>query len=299
MLDRSRPIVAVSLSACAALGCADTPPNAWYLPTFGSYTDAAVEKRDIPPSIAPSIAGRWGLLQTDTESAAVNLSQQGDILTGLGCGAGLPDMGDVWDRFLASECGPIMNGRIDGRRVTFEFYFAFSGGWSYATDAWVSQDGTRMAGRLSTTPSFDGGAAYDWQTFPTAWGRIGPQDAWFERRAWPTDTDVEWHGAPGYDLTLRERADAGEFTSNHVYRVWRVGDGLVGDLGSFMRNEIKFLSGPGGETNQIVAGPVPETAPNLPVRLELTLENGALATLQAETPSGATYSFAATKHFDP
>ena len=58
------------------------------------------------------------------------------------------------------------------------------------------------------------------------------------------------------------------------------GDGLVGDLGSFMRNEIKFLSGPGGETNQIVAGPVPETAPNLPVRLELTLENGALATLQ-------------------
>ncbi len=304
MLVPARPLVAASFLACGVLACSDssptpssyppfTPSDAAY-PPFTPSADAAVERQEL----TPSIGGRWGLLQSITESTAVILSQEGNALTGLGCAAGLPDTGNVLDSTLASECGPIGNSRIDGRRVTFEFHILFAGGFFFAADAYVSEDGNRLAGRFAAAPSTDGAAIYHWQPYPTAWARIGPKDSWLERRAWPADTET-WNVGPGYDLALQEGPDAGEFTTDRVYRIWRLGEGLVGDLGSFTSSELEFTSGPSGETTGIVAGPVPETAPNLPVRLELNLENGALVTLVAETPSGATYSFGATKHVGP
>ncbi|HEX3697898.1 MAG TPA: hypothetical protein VH374_21170 [Polyangia bacterium] len=234
-------------------------------------------------------------MQQYTESDAVILNDGAGAISGTGCAGYLPPEGSMAPNL--GDCGPLI-GSIDQSHVTFQFQVDFDGGITFAADVYASLDGTRMAGRFFSVPKknapLDGPG---WLSEPTAWGRLDSTESWFARRAWPSDLDQAWTpSGPGFDLTLIDDPKNGDdFSAIRTYRIAQLWSGLVGDLGAFLPNEVAFTQAPTGETTILSAGPVPETAPGLPVALKLDLQGGALVRAEASMASGATYAFTAAK----
>jgi hypothetical protein len=88
-------------------------------------------------------------------------------------------------------------------------------------------------------------------------------------------------------------AGSSEYTPDRTYLVVFCA-GIAGDLGSFGGADLHVTT-EGARTTTIVAGPVPETTPTLPTTVTLHFADGLLTTVEARTPSGATYSFRATR----
>jgi hypothetical protein len=220
---------------------------------------------------AIDVSGNWAMFHFE-DPVAVSLTQRGTELSGRGCCAGLGA-----DEALDC-CGPIKGGSIVDRNVAFAFSFE-SG--SYAADVFVSADGQRMAGR------FHGSAALG---SPTAWVRIGPADLWLPRPSVPLPAAVGSLNG-GFDLVLAGTAPVGAFLPSTPYRLSIRSSHevmLSGDLGAFWEGELSWND----NDETLIAGPVPETHPDLPTELHLRFEAETLIDVVATLPSGdkATFS---------
>jgi hypothetical protein len=241
------------------------------------------------PEQRAALDGTWGVYTTDSDYMVVTLRDYGDRVTGIGCYDGLPHASSDPD-FVARSCGRLV-GRVDGRSVHFAFGVADFGGLLYTTDAFVARDEPRMAGTVELVHAGRSVAATRavWLPMPTDRGWLVSELVWPEQIAW-RDADYG-----GYDLTLSEPSSGTEFTAQQVYRIFRHRDGLAGDLGAFWASELRFETAADGEL-VLSAGPVAETAPDYPVRLSLRFASGELQRVDAETPSGASYTFSAARH---
>ncbi len=235
--------------------------------------DATSGMIDVPASTPPaiSIAGRWAIVGFD-DPVGVQLSQTGSVLTGQGCASGAPPLVD--EVFIRDYCGDIIGGAIQGRQVAFSFVFKAFGdrGIRYATRATVSTDGTRMAGDFDALGGSIGR--------PVAWVRLGPDDRWI-----PTPPD----NLPPAQFSFRwteSIVDKGELDRSRSYKVNIGGRSTIwGDFGSFASTEVSGTS----KAMAFVAGPVPETDPRLPTRLELSpIADGAFV-LRVDMSSGGRY----------
>jgi hypothetical protein len=225
-------------------------------------------------SLLPAIdvSGNWAMFGFE-DPVAVSLTQSGTTLSGRGCCAG-----------LATEealdcCGPIKGGSIIDRNV--EFAFAFDP-YLYAADVFVSADGQRLAGRFHATGALGS---------PTAWVRIGPADQWLPPPSVPLPAAVRslvLNG--GFDLVLAGTAPVGAFLPSTPYRLnIRTSHEamLSGDLGAFWEGELTWND----SDETLIAGPVPETDPELPTELHLRFEGRVLIEVVATLPSGDTATF--------
>jgi hypothetical protein len=221
---------------------------------------------------AVDVSGNWAMFGFE-DPVAVSLTQSGTTLSGRGCCAG-----------LATEepldcCGPIKGGSIIDRNV--EFAFAFDP-YLYAADVFVSADGQRMAGRFHGTAAW--GSA-------TAWLRIGPADQWLPPPSVPLPAAVRSRVLnSGFDLVLAGTAPVGAFLPSTPYRLnIRTSHEAVlsGDLGAFWEGELTWND----SDETLIAGPVPETDPELPTELHLRFEGRVLIEVVATLPSGDTATF--------
>lgn len=210
------------------------------------------------------------------DPVGVALGQQGTIIAGYGCCAGLnPPSGTAC-------CGPIIDGWIVGGRARFGFPFEFGGGvYEYAADVTVSTDGQRMLGAFSRISK------------PTAWVRIDAVDlqatGWLSDRN-PLVSEAVRERIGSYALTLIDTSAGGsDYSPDAVYQLLISGSlPLVwGDLGPFWGGEMSWLA----DEETLVLGPVPVTAPTFPITLRLQFEGIVLTSVEAEMASGARYLF--------
>lgn len=215
------------------------------------------------------VSGRWAMFAFE-DPVAVELQQSGDVLAGNGCCSGLGA-----DRGF--NCCGLVTGRIAARRAAFEFSFgSVDEPYVYATDAYVSADGRRMAGTFSRITS------------SVAWVRIGPGDTWLPNS--PTTIDLMVARSGGYMLAVSDAPVGGtDFSAQEMHRV-HIGSGFVfGALGSYWAGEMTWSA----DQQTLVVGPVPETAPGLPVQLRLHFAADTLTSVEATMASGLRYTFQA------
>jgi len=219
---------------------------------------------------AVDLTGRWALLGFE-DPVGVELHQTNDaVIAGDGCCAGFSSA-------LLSCCGPV-TGQCLGRHASFRLSCEFGAPYDYAFDTFVSADGKRMAGTI------------DRNDLPIAWLRLGPSDP----LPLPADPAVKsvFDGASrgSYTLLLTDAVLPGpDFSPQHPYRFFLARD-LGGDLGAFGASEASWNAA----TQTLTFGPVPETAPALPVALAVRFEGTVVTTVDATMASGATYHFQAT-----
>jgi hypothetical protein len=224
----------------------------------------------------PNIEGKWAMIGFE-DPVAVGLAQQGTVLTGYGCCAGLkPALGD-------DCCGFVSDGSIANGRARFGFSFDFGGGvHEYFADVTVSVDGQRMLGAFSRTSR------------QTAWVRIDPID--FEMYGYLATNGVVYQAVEGrvgrYALTLVDTtANGSDYSLDATYELG-ISETLPlvwGDLGPFWGGEMSWLA----DEETLVVGPVPVTDPSFPIALRLDFQGVVLRSVEAEMASGARYLFAA------
>jgi hypothetical protein len=233
------------------------------------------------PSDAPSdagmavdISGDWAMFAF-ADPVAVSIAQHGGELTGTGCCGGLPSESATLDC-----CSPL-GGSIHGRRMNFTFAVELASS-AYAADAFVSADGTRMAG------AFHG--ASGWLDEPTAWLRLDPGQVWLSGPDETALTALEAH-AGSYALRLQGEVSVGIYTPGQRYSLHVVGRRpetmVYGALGAFWHTELTWNEA----AQTLTAGPVPQTDPRLPIELELRFENETLANVTALLPSDEVATF--------
>lgn len=279
------PRLNVALLALALTSCGDNAER----PSWGTNFAGAPNK-PAPEPFPPLIDGTWGMFTENTDHIGVSLDMHQRSLTGFGCFSGFPNDKSE-PSFVADTCGEIIRGSIDGTQVQFEFEVSSLGGIRYWNDVFAARDASRMAGHASYSYLSDSPP-------PTlaVWLPMEPDQGWLSSDLeWPDSIAWQNDGARGYDLTLDDPASGSDFTADQKYRIDRYRNGLVGDLGAFWASELTFSVDPQGEL-VLSAGPVAETAPWLPVHLELSFAAGQVVRAQARMPSGATYFFSAAPH---
>jgi hypothetical protein len=85
-------------------------------------------------------------------------------------------------------------------------------------------------------------------------------------------------------------APGGDFSGQQPYLLDLSDQFVSGGLGSFWDREMSWS----GDEQTLVVGPVPETAPGLPVELRLHYDGPALVSVEAAMASGLRYHFQAT-----
>ena len=125
----------------------------------------------------------------------------------------------------------------------------------------------------------------------TAWLRVADDAEWIKR----SNTNLSRDRAPlvgAYELTLiAEESTGPHFVPGRSYAFKYSQDGLGGDLGSFWNSEMSRVAA--GSPQHV--GPVPATAPALPISLDLDFDGGGIRRVTATMASGDRYTFAATK----
>ena len=214
------------------------------------------------------VGGRWAMLGFE-DPVAVDLDQGGDAIQGRGCCIGFPGDTEI------SCCGPV-TGQIVDRRASFGFAFDHGGEpYVYSTDAFVSSDGKRMAGTFSR-----GGVQ-------VAWVRIGTYAPYLP----PPNSALESVTTGHYALVLSDDPGAGsDFSPQATYALSVSAQFVSGHLGAFWSGEMAWNA----DQRTLVVGPVPETAPGLPVAMSLRFDATALASVEVVMASGARYRFQAT-----
>jgi hypothetical protein len=217
------------------------------------------------------ISGRWALFGFE-DPVAVELQQTGTVLAGKGCCTGFQS------NIPLACCGPV-TGQCADRRASFGFSFDLGGTYEYATDAFVSADGSRMAGTFSRIDT------------PVAWIRVKPTDSTF-LRADPLVEKALSDRVASYDLVVTDTTPAGDdFSPQQTYHIFIRSEDVGGALGAFWAGEAAWIA----SEQTLVVGPVPETAPGLPVALRLRFDGNLLTSVDATMASQATYHFRATQ----
>jgi hypothetical protein len=224
------------------------------------------------PTAGADLTGRWAMFEWE-DPVIVDLRQTGGALAGGGC------CGSLSDQSYAGECCGAVSGQVADRRASFGFAFDFSGEhYDYSTDVFVSADGQRMTGTFS------------WAGFPVAWVRIPSTDPRIPAADPALQQVIDAH-ACGYTIVLSDDpAPGGDFEANHTYMLGVADQYVAGDLGAFWSGEMSWNAA----EQTLTTGPVPETAPSLPVALSLRFDGATLVSVEATMVSGVRYDFQAT-----
>jgi hypothetical protein len=250
-----RTCIAIAAAAVAAQGCQADPAD------------------PANPGGGPDVSGRWAMFAWE-DPVAVDIAQAGSVIEGQGCCAGFPGQDSALDC-----CGAVM-GQILERRASFGFSIDGLGEpYIYSTDVFVSADGSRMAGTFSRTGS------------AVAWVKIGAHEPYLPSTD-PALGEVIRARTGSYVLVLSDDPAPGDdFAPGQTYRLTVGSEAVAGQLGSFWSGEISWSAG----EQTLVAGPVPETAPGLPVAMSLHFDAAALGSVEAVMASGVRYQFRATR----
>ena len=232
----------------------------------GSSTEGSA---DGGPATNVDVSGNWAMFVFE-DPVAVSLQQDGTELRGFGCCGGLdPDLGFC--------CNPIAGGTIEGRRVQFGFSVDLG---VYMADVFVSEDGERMAGPFH---------ALDGWGKPRAWVRIAAGETWLPRANIQLADQLSPYSGR-FILTLIDEKPVGVFTPDTNYALDLVASDrafVFGDLGSFWDGELSWDE----SSETLLAGPVPETHPDLPIELRLSFTGTELPEVVATLPSGEAVTF--------
>ncbi len=279
---RPEACLAIVLVGLAAQGCQTGPwPDSGSIDATGSGGGGAAGQAvggapgtgGTGPLPGVDVTGRWAMFAFE-DPVAVVLSEASSAIGGNGCCGGL-DQGNVgW-------CCGAVTGHVAGPRVTFGFTVNVGlGPYTYATEAVLSANGQRMAG----TFTLGGG------NLPVAWVRIGPASRWLPDPD-PVLAGVMSTRAAGYALALSNDPAAGtDFSAQQTYKLSVLDRFVSGDLGAYWDGEMNWRA----DEQTLVVGPVPETAPGLPVALWLRFDGATLASVEAAMASGTRYQFHAT-----
>jgi len=231
-------------------------------------------------SVGLDLTGNWGMFLFE-DPVAIRLSQEGDVLTGVGCC--IPDL--AADQYC---CGAI-EGSVDGDHAAFSFPLGDLGG-RYRAEVTVSGDGMRLGGEFQREDATDTPIT----SVKTAWLRYG-----FEQETWLTtypELESELRDLSGVVLRLSDESEAGDgFEHGEDYRLFAAFGSIGGDLGPFWGSELKVRESDGA----IVAGPVPATDPGLPETMVLHRDGKVLLDAEVSMASGTTYRFSVVSQDHP
>lgn len=206
-----------------------------------------------PPVV--DITGRWGMFIFE-DPIAVDIVQRGNVLSGLGCDAGLPDPA-VGGELL---CAPL-TGTIEADRAAFGFDIP---GYRFRARVIASRDASRMAGDFDDVIG---------NRYKSSWLRLGENE-----RGLPGGNHSEPPAVvqPGsYELHLIESLSPGtSFDPLRTYVVTYLPNwGIQGDLGVFYYTEIAIQAESSGP---ILVGPVQVTDPSLAVSIRFDRDGSVL-----------------------
>jgi hypothetical protein len=232
-----------------------------------------------PPPPPPPVAGTWlmyGFEDPISVQLAVVPDGQGYMLTGRGCEAGWQGLFDPAQDPGTGCCGPL-SGRGAGLVLDFAFDFPNcygSGPARRGASVHASKDGTRLAGTI--TVALGGAAVPTAPVGPFGWLKLddfgvkGPRDN-------PAFPDADFGPFPqtgnfSFQLALQGAASVGALAPGQtLYEKldtwWLVR--LTGELGEFWNPDFHWDEA----ARTYTAGPVPETIPGLPVKLELHVDS--------------------------
>jgi hypothetical protein len=237
--------------------------------------DAALAPGPLPP--AP-VAGYWFMygfedpVTVHLEVGPVGSDGRSFNVTGMGCDVGWRSLFDP-SNDVNGDCGEL-HGHGAGLALDFSFYFRH---WktTYTMHVQASKDGTRMAGTLDGQSEYDGSVVgreiYGWLRLEDV-GVRSSLDTWKLPSAdlGPLPDD-SWTGPSGFTFALQGDVQIGRWVPGQQYFVTASSvyvDSFTGDLGPFWNPDFHWDEA----TRTLTAGPVPETAPGMPVTLELHVE---------------------------
>ena len=252
--------LALALALALAQGCESS----------GGQSDGSAGGHIGSGGIRPDLSGRWAMFRW-ADPVAVEIHQAGTDIEGTGCCGGF--------RSASSDlrCCQALKGQTTGRRAWFGFSFdELTQTHLYATDVFVSAD-DRMTGTFSQS------------AWPEGWGAdraLGP------RPPGCGSGDPGGHGdrAGLYTLALSgDSASGGDFIAQTPY-AFNVGGGFVnGELGPYWGSEMSWSAA----DHTLAIGPVPGTAPGLPIALWLRFDEMTLSSVEVAMASGLHYRFQA------
>jgi hypothetical protein len=263
------------VAALAACGLASACGRSAPLEPMGAAGSDGVDALAGPPTPPPPVAGNW-LLYGFEDPVSVHLEVGPDgssyDVTGTGCYAGPMHL----LQNAAEACGQL-HGHGAGLELEFSFDFSGSplGPGHYAMSAHASRDGTRMAGTIMTQTRIAGASGF---MGPYGWLRledIGLTSTSAQAKAPPADLgplpNDTWTDPSAVALALQGDVPLGPVVPG--MRIWEqessVGvDSFTGVLGIFWNPDFHWDEA----TRTLTAGPVPETIPSMPVKLELYLD---------------------------
>ena len=193
-------------------------------------------------------------------------------VTGRGCSAGWKGLFDpALD--VARQCGDL---RGHGAGLVLEFTF-YSPEWSatYAVHAQASKDGSRMESTLIVVQSrYDTGGPYPYGQKVYGFLRLADIRVRgdLDEATWPPEDRGPFTAIADYSFLVALRGDAAVGALVPGQRYFESLDTWVpvrfsGDLGAFWDPDLHWDEA----TRTYTAGPVPETIPGMPVKLELHL----------------------------
>jgi hypothetical protein len=216
------------------------------------------------------LSGRWGMFWFE-DPVAVEIRQEAQALSGVGCCAGLPGAPQA-----VACCGPLEGTSTDGQAS-----FAYSiqdVGAVYGTNVYVSEDYRRMGGTFSVD---DNGS------LAVAWVRIAPGEA--NLGAPPAPLREALAQREGTFELMLSSASVGRFEPGTPLELQLSGLGLIrGAFGPFYWGDMLWL----GEA--LVVGPVSATDPSFATSLELRFNDDALESVVVTYPNDPPYHFAVT-----
>jgi hypothetical protein len=218
------------------------------------------------------LTGRWAMFDFE-DPVTVDLRESGAELQGEGCCGGFDDQS------TALQCCGVLQGYAAAGHATFGFSFDSVGEHhDYSTSVFVSADGQRMAGTFSQSG------------WPVTWIRIGATDTdFFSSTLAPEPIPTPASGR--FALTLSDApAPGSDFSAQTPLTLVLDTHFVSGDLGSFWSGEMSWNAA----EQTLLVGPVPETAPGLPVALRLRFDGTGLASVEATMAAGLRYHFQAT-----
>ncbi len=226
-----------------------------------------------PIGLVSDLETIWAMFAFE-DPVAIELWARAHQLSGAGCFAGR-----ALQPLEGFDTCKMLSGTIDGRHLQFSFP---ADRYTYSADVYISSDQQRMAGKFHDV----GG----WEIAPTAWLPLGANDRWLPAPDEPAALKRALESRAGdYDLKAVENP-AGELL--HLSLLSGSSRGVIfGSLGAFWGTEVSW-----NEDEQILtAGPVPETAPDLPTQLTLHFDAEQLMQVEALAPSGEVHAYTAER----
>jgi hypothetical protein len=215
--------------------------------TLGTAGQATAGRgTDLEPPLV-DISGRWGMFLFE-DPVALDVVQNGNRITGLGCDAGLPDL-EADSAHTSDYCAPL-RGEVEADRAWFAFDIS---AYAFRAEVTVSRDASRMAGEFLDIFG---------QRFKSSWLRLRNEETALVRRSKRDQAAIDGR----YDLRLMGSVSSeSSFDPLRTYEITYIAAyGIYGDLGAFYYTEISGDETPSGP---LLVGPVPATDPTVPVSI--------------------------------